>query len=159
MVSACEGGCYGCGGSWWLRRRGRRRWGRCSSEGATRCCELPPASFDGVVLRLQTKGERGIRRCATLRGSERNKKERLGVTIMTGSGEVQRRSGGAPARNHGGLGAWSGPGSGGNGRGRRGPLIGLWKEGNRAIMVHKGGVAGVLRRDGREHDSGRKKGR
>ena len=135
VVSACEGGCYGCGGSRWLRRMGRRRRGRCSSEGVTRFCGLPPASFDGAVLRLQTNGEQGIRRCATLRGNERIKKERLRVTRMTGSDEVRCGSGGAPARNSVGLEAWNGEGCGGTERGRRGLFIGIREEGNRG---HKG---------------------
>ena len=48
----------------------------------------------------------------------------------TGNSEVWRRGGSAPARNHGGLVAWGGAGCGGNGRGRRGLLIGIKKEGD-----------------------------
>ena len=107
--------------------------GKVQRRGDVAVLRLPPASFDGVVLRLQTSVERGIRRCAILRENKRNKKERLRVTRMTGSDEVRRRSSGAPARNHGGLEAWRSAGSRGIGGGGRGGFIGARREGDRRV--------------------------
>ena len=66
---------------------------------------------------------------------------------ITGIAEVRRRSGGAPAKKYGGLGAWGGAGSWEMGWGCRGPFIGAEKEGDRAFMA---GIRSEERRVGKE---------
>ena len=77
--------------------------------------------------------QEGVRGCAWTRRSERGVREGLGVWSITGTAEVRRRSGGAPAKKYGGLGAWGGAGSGEIGGGGHGVFVGQEMESDRGI--------------------------
>ena len=88
---------------------------------------------DGALLRATRKEKH--QKMRRHQGEQMIPSGGAGDTSMAGNTDVWCHGGGALVRNFGGLEAWNGEGCGGTERGRRGPLIGLWKEGDRG---HKG---------------------